>query len=188
MKLLASSPAERRRQVLLLGVLAAAMAVAYWVMQPAAVPVDASGPATARPEPSGPLPVPDLVRLARLDDVPMLSEAGRNPFAFGLRPAPPAPPPQFRPTAPLPSTPSVPMTPAPPAGPPPIGLKLTGMTVAVAGGRTMVTLKDPATNTVHVAHEGDVVDGRYKIVKVGQTSVVVSYVDGSGVRTLPLGG
>jgi hypothetical protein len=51
----------------------------------------------------------------------------------------------------------------------------------------MVTLKDPATGALFHAFEGDTVDGRYKLVKVGSQSVVVSYVDGSGMRTLGLG-
>jgi hypothetical protein len=51
----------------------------------------------------------------------------------------------------------------------------------------MVTLKDPTSGALLHAFEGDVVDGRYRIVKVGQQSVVVSYLDGSGSRTLGLG-
>jgi hypothetical protein len=62
------------------------------------------------------------------------------------------------------------------------------MTMVADGGRTMVTLRDPATNTLYQAFEGDIVDGRYRVVKVGVQSVVLSYVDGTGVRTIPLGG
>ena len=62
------------------------------------------------------------------------------------------------------------------------------MTVVAAGGRTLVTLKDPTSNVLYQAFEGDVVDGRYRVVRVGVQSVVVSYLDGSGLRTLPLGG
>ncbi len=51
----------------------------------------------------------------------------------------------------------------------------------------MVTLRD-ANGTVFQAFEGDVVDGRYRVIKIGVQSVVVSYVDGSGQRTIPLGG
>ena len=61
------------------------------------------------------------------------------------------------------------------------------MMVAPGTNRTMATLKDPATGALFHAFEGDVVDGRYKVVKVGAQSVVVSYVDGSGLRTLGLG-
>ena len=52
----------------------------------------------------------------------------------------------------------------------------------------MVTLKDPATSMVFQAFEGDIVDGRYRVIKVGLQSVTLSYVDGSGTRLLSLGG
>jgi hypothetical protein len=51
----------------------------------------------------------------------------------------------------------------------------------------MVTLKEASGPGVYQAFEGDIVDGRYRIVKVGLQSVVVSYLDGSGSRTIPLG-
>jgi len=52
----------------------------------------------------------------------------------------------------------------------------------------MVTLRDPATGTLFQAFEGDVVDGRYRVLQIGVESATVSYVDGSGVRKLSLGG
>jgi hypothetical protein len=61
------------------------------------------------------------------------------------------------------------------------------MMVSPGATRTMVTLRDQGTGALFHAFEGDVVDGRYRVVKVGQESVVVSYVDGSGLRTLGLG-
>jgi hypothetical protein len=61
------------------------------------------------------------------------------------------------------------------------------MTVATSGGRTIATLKDRSTNALYQAVEGDIVDGRYRVVKIGVESVVVSYVDGTGLRTLALG-
>lgn len=69
-----------------------------------------------------------------------------------------------------------------------MALRLSGMTVAGEGARTLVTLKDAVTGALYQAYEGDIVDGRYRVVKVGVQSVVVSYLDGSGIRTLPLGG
>ena len=38
------------------------------------------------------------------------------------------------------------------------------------------------------AREGEIVDGRYRLVKVGLTSVVVEHLDGRGRTTLPLTG
>ena len=187
MKLLASTPAERRRQLILLVVLVAAAGVTYWLrLAPAQGTSAAGSPAADRIVATGPLPVPDQVHLARLDDVAVLSDAGRNPFAYGVRPLPPPPPPA--PTFNLPTVPTAPPRPPEPVGPPPIPLKLSGMTTPTPGGRVVVTLQDPSSKATFPASEGDVVDGRYRVVKVGTTSVVVSYVDGTGLRTLPLGG
>jgi hypothetical protein len=132
--------------------------------------------------------MPQRVRLVALDAVGTLSEAGRNPFAYGARPAPPAPPP-VRPVTPPPSPViALPALPAAPQGPPPIGLKLTGITIIQASGRPMVSLKDPVSSAVFQAFEGDIVDGRYRVVKVSGQSVVLSYLDGSGSRMISLGG
>jgi hypothetical protein len=62
------------------------------------------------------------------------------------------------------------------------------MTSVPGSGKTLATLKDPVSGAVFQAFEGDVIDGRYRIVKVGLQSVIVSYVDGSGSRTIALGG
>lgn len=188
MKLLppAGSP-DRRRLMWLAVLLAGGVTVWWWQRPPAETAGTSSNPTTAeRTTGAAPLPMPEAVRLTNLEDVPVMGDAERNPFGFGVRPTPP-PPPMLRPAV-APTMPVIP-PPAPvPQGPPPIPLKLAGMTVPVAGGRTLVTLKDPATNAVHLAFEGDVVDGRYRVVKVGERSVVLSYVDGTGLRTIPLGG
>lgn len=127
------------------------------------------------------LTLPDPVKFDALSGVEEGPDAGRNPFAFGALPAPPTPvlPPEL-------SRPAVPVAPEP-TGPPPIPLRLTGITVLPDSGRTVVTLRDPASNTLFQAVEGDVVDGRYRVVRVGPQSVVLSYLDGSGTRTVVLG-
>jgi hypothetical protein len=123
------------------------------------------------------LPVPlNLSRVEQRDGAPAIS---RNLFRFGARPAPPLPP--------APSRPMVIPPPPTPAGPPPIPLRLTGL-MADPYGRPRAYLKDPASGAVFEVVEGQVVDGRYRVVKIGVQSVVVSYLDGSGQRTIPLGG
>lgn len=190
MKLLPPPGSAERKRLTWLGAVLVALVGVFWLQQPATTPATSAAPAPAtagRPADAqtGPLPMPDAVQLNSLEDVPVLSDVGRNPFGFGVRPPPPAPP---TPAVSLPIRPTGPPTPPAPQGPPVIGLKLTGMTVPIEGGRTMVTLMDPATNTTYLAYEGDIVDGRYRVVKVGVQSVVLSYVDGTGLRTLPLGG
>ncbi len=184
MNILPAAGPERRRQltwlVLLLVVLAG---VVMWTRQPPAVPGGASSNPDVRVPDAGVLARPEPVQLAALDVVPPEPAAGRNPFGFGVRPPPPLPP------APPPRPDPTPVVTGPPVpqGPPPISLRLVGA-IRLPDGRMMVTLKDPATNTLFPAFEGDVVDGRYRVSKVTIDSAVLSYVDGSGTRTVRLGG
>ena len=183
MNLLPPPGPERRRQLTRLGIiLAALLVVLWWQWTPAAPAVPASNvPAAARGETSA-MTLPQPLRLDELDAAPAATDVGRNPFAFGEPPAPPAPMVQFTP-APV----NFAAAPPVPEGPPPIPLRLTGVIVSPGSQRTLVTLKDPSSGTLFHAFEGDVVDGRYRVVKVGEQSVVVSYVDGTGLRTLGLG-
>jgi hypothetical protein len=182
MKFLPPPGPERRRQFTRLAIILAGLAGVLWYQWPPAAPaVPASNvPTAARTDASG-LTLPEPVRLGDLEDAPAATAVGRNPFAFGASPA---------------ATPAVAFTPPPaafapgpvvPEGPPPIALRLTALMVGPGSDRPLATLKDPATGAIFHGFEGDVVDGRYRIVKVGNQSVVVSYVDGSGIRTLGLG-
>ena len=183
MKLLPPPGPERRRQLIRLAIVLLGLVVVAWYQWPQAAPVaPASNVPTGSPAPSThALTLPEPVRLSDLEEVPSATEIGRDPFGFGVRPAPPPP-----------SAPSVPIVdpvsnrPPVPEGPPPITLRLAGLIVPPGTTRTMVTLKDPGTGGLFHAFEGDIVDGRYRVVKVGTQSVVVSYVDGSGMRTLGL--
>jgi hypothetical protein len=67
-------------------------------------------------------------------------------------------------------------------------LRLVGIMTHPQNGRVMVTLKDPSGNAIWQAFEGEIVDGRYRVLKINVQSVVVAYTDGSGQRTLALGG
>jgi hypothetical protein len=186
MRVLPESGAERRRAVLLLGILAA---LVVWVWWPAGTgpgspsQLQAAG-GSGGPGPTVPLEsiaLPERVHLDALGREAGPVRPGRNLFRFGARPVPPPPPPVSAPV------PSAPLEPPRPTGPPPIPLRLSGRFEA-PDGRVIVTLKDPATGALFHATEGEIVDGRYRLIKVGAQSVVVSYVDGSGQRTIALGG
>jgi len=190
-KLLPPSGSQRNRQLVLLALLLVTLIVVVWRFvlpemgsgDPAAAAVRTSNPQarhTNGAASAAASSLPEPLKLASLEPVPDEPKVGRNPFLFGVRPAPPAPP------AP-PTTYTPPAPPPQPAWPPPIALKLVTI-VDGPDGRRQANLKDPASNTTFVAVEGSIVDGRYKVVKVAQQSVVVSYVDGSGQRTLTLGG
>lgn len=192
MQILPPPGPERRRQLVWLSLLLVLLAGVLWywagpTVTPASTSNQAGRAVAAEP---GPLPVPDALKLDSLRASSDLTEVGRNPFVFGQREVASAPGSAFltTPQTGPPPGPAVPPPPPVPQGPPPIPLRLTGLTIVQAGGRTLVTLKDPATNTLYQAFEGDIVDGRYRVVKVGVQSVVVSYLDGSGIRTLALGG
>lgn len=184
MRILPAAGPERRRQlvwlVLLLIVLAA---IVMWTRRSPAVPGATASNSDVRVPDAGVVARPEPVQLAALEVVPEPPEPRRNPFGFGVKPPPPLPP------APPPRIDPVPQPTAPPVpqGPPPIALRMVGA-IRMPDGRTMVTLKDPATNTLFPAFEGDVVDGRYRVSTVTMQSVVLSYVDGSGTRTVRLGG
>lgn len=182
MRLLPPPGPERTRQVILLGVMLVVIAGVAWYQfsgAPAAAPAAESNPQTAMP--GGSLgPLPEALRLASLDDEGGEPVSQRNPFRFGQPPAPPAPPPVPRP----PVTPP-PLPPPAPTGPPMIPLELVG--IWQAEGVRWATLRTPSKRTVQ-ATEGSTVDGRYRLVAIQERSVIVTYLDGSGRRTIPLQG
>jgi hypothetical protein len=187
-KLLPPAGPARTRQLSALGVLAVVAVVAWMVMNgsaPTVAPPATSNPAStgaATGQAVGPGALPAPLKLATLasGDGAEVTGTGRDPFRFG-QPAPPPPPP----FVPLPPAP-----PPPPPGPPPvpdIPLQLILLETMPGNVRT-ATLKDTATSAVFgPSQEGQVIDGRFRLVKVGLESVVVAYLDGSGQRTLPLG-
>jgi hypothetical protein len=126
---------------------------------------------------------PVAVNLAALE--PAVESAApasdRNPFRFGEPPKPPPPP--FVPPPQLPPPPVF-VPPPPPA--PQVELKLLG-TIFVPGEGFRAALKDNKRDVQFTGVEGDVIDGRYKLIKVADKSAVVSFLDGTGQRTLRVG-
>ena len=186
MKLLPPPGPQRRRQVMLLGFMLVVLALFLWRQmgsEPTA-PVSATSNSQTAPRPTAAMGEANLPKPVDLDKIggPVSDEpdSGRNLFRFGQRPAPPAPPPP-KPVAP----PPVAAPPPQPSGPPPITLRLVGVSVA-GNGCQMATLRD-TRGSVFVGCEGAIIDGQFKILKVGLQSVIVSYVDGQGQRTIPLG-
>ena len=187
MKILPPPGPERRAQLTRLGVMVvilAALSFYQFGWSPAAVPPAAAPPTSAASSGSitaTTLPTP--IGLEKLNVVTEDAAAGRNPFGYGQRPLPPPPPVVQAPPPP----PPVPQGPPPVPQPPDIPLKLIGLNTLRTGDPSVATLKDTQTNAVYFAVEGQIVDGRFKLAKVGQTSVIVSYLDGSGQKMLPLG-
>lgn len=188
MKLTASTPAEQRRQLLLLGGLVV-VAVAVGYSQFGGTAAEVTAPAS-NAQATGAVParstasLPEPLRLADLEPVPEQVAGARNPFGFGSRPAPPAPPPAPAP----PPRPVVTAPPTPPGPPPlpPIQVKFLGFVEDPSHPGKVVALG--INGGVVVAREGELVDGRYRLLKVGLETIVMAYPDGRGQTTIRLSG
>ena len=127
----------------------------------------------------------NLEILARARSEPM--DLGRNPFRFRPKPPPPAPP--APPAAKLPDdqlgTAMAPAVPAGPPPPPPITLKFIGL-VQKADGTRIAVLSDGKRPIS--GREGEEIEGRYKILKIGNESIEIAYIDGRGRQTIRLTG
>lgn len=127
--------------------------------------VDMPSLATARPEPEG---------------------GTRNPFRF--RPAAPPPSPDLVRRPPAPGEIAGSTMPTAPPGPPPlpqITLKFIG--VVEQSARLKLAVLSDGRN-VFYGKEGDTIEGRYRIERIGPESIDMAYLDGRGRQTLRLSG
>jgi hypothetical protein len=130
------------------------------------------------------LPVTDL-RLDRLKtDASELEPSTRNPFQFKPKAAPPPSRSQASAAA-APVIVAPPPLPQGPPPPPPIALKYIGV-LETAQGRVAV-FRENSGDIVN-GKEGDIIDGRYRLLKIGVESADLSYVDGRGRQTIRLSG
>lgn len=111
-------------------------------------------------------------------------DAGRNPFRFQPR-APVAPPVSaLPPPRPLNQGAFVPSTPPEPTGPPPpppIPLKFIG--IIMQGNKRVAVLSD-GKSAPQGGEEGSIILGQYRILKIGNESIEMAYVDGRGRQTI----
>jgi hypothetical protein len=105
----------------------------------------------------------------------------RNLFRFKPKPAPPPP------VAVAPPAPVVPSGPPVPPPPPPIPYKFIGL-VEVPGQKKRIAVLSDGRNTPLYGREGDIIEGRYRIVRIGTESIELEYVDGLGRQTIRLSG
>ena len=189
MQLLPPPGPQRTRQLTLLGILVTVLLV-YWVYQPGAPPPrtstassgGAAQPAIAKPGTASGSILPPSLKLSTLGQPGENPDTGRNPFRFGAPPPPPAPPPQPYVPPPIDTTPPPP--PPLPPWPPPIQLTLLGLWEDVVTKTRGATLSDPKTGAQYQVIQGSTIDGRYKVLKIGEQTVTVAYLDGSGQKTL----
>ena len=122
----------------------------------------------------------DLLR-AEHDKLPA---AERDLFRFKPKAPPPAPAIR-RPVAT--GVPMGPPAPAAPPPPPPIPLKMIGMVEAPRETGRVAVLADTRGN-VFYGKEGDIIDGRYRVVRINIDTAELAYLDGRGRQILRLSG
>jgi hypothetical protein len=176
------------RRALVLGGAAAGAAVLvlavgprfYGTAETSSAPSNRTGRGDAQALPK--VPVVDL-KLERLESArEALAESNRDPFRFRPKPAPPPPAPVARRSAPTELTAPVPTGPPPP---PPIAVKFFGL--FVVRGERVAAFTDARGNTFH-GKEGDIIEGRYRVLRIGTDSVDLAYLDGRGRQTIRLTG
>ncbi|MEP7118096.1 MAG: hypothetical protein ABI880_10965 [Acidobacteriota bacterium] len=177
---------ERQRQVLM-GLLAALVVVGGWRYFGAPAPdVPAAAAARRAVEPAVAIVTPVDVRLEALSDARTgPDDAERNPFVFGAREVVRSvhrPDPATSDVAVIP-----PFIPTGPPPLPPIPFKFIGIVEGASGARRIAVLSDSKGLVVH-GGEGAIIDGRFRILSIGQESIEIAYADGRGRQTLRLTG
>jgi hypothetical protein len=106
-------------------------------------------------------------------------DSRRDPFRFRPKPAPPpvpTPPPVHQPTVPVATGPSEP--------PPPPRIQLKYIGILETGKTGLVAIFSDGRGTPFYGKQGEVVDGRYKILRIGVESADLAYLDGRGRQTI----
>jgi hypothetical protein len=189
---------ERKRQ-LALGALAVILALVLYQMVYRAAPATSSAPAsssngerttTRAAQSESPSAAPDVHLQALNGDRPRPVSSERNLFRFATKappPPPPAPPRSTQPAQPVVPAPPVVLGPPQPAPPPPITLKFIGIIESTERAQKIAILSD-GRNVPFYGREGDIIEGRYRILKIGVESVELAYLDGRGRQTIRLSG
>ena len=167
----------------------AVLAFAIWTMwPPSPAPSASTPPAQSTGAAPGARTNPVPVAPVKLDALTATREepgdTPRNPFRYEPKAAPPPvkaslPPPVVFTQEPKPVGPPGPPPPAP------IQLKLIGI-LERANGVKWAVLSDGKV-PMH-GREGDIVDGRYRIVKIGTESIEMAHLDGRGRQVIRLTG
>lgn len=174
---------SREKRLLLLLVLVAVAGAAYRFWPGGAL----SPPSSSAPRANGnaghgapsATAAPDVRLRALNEERPKPGDGGRNLFRFQSRPAAAT----GRPAA---VERPAPPGPPPPPSIPPIPLKFIGVVEATLQSQKIAVLSD--VRGVYYGHEGEVVEGRYRILRIGAESIEMSYLDGRGRQVIRLSG
>jgi hypothetical protein len=181
---------ERSKLVLLVlvAIMLAVIAYQLWPSPTAGGPPAASNvrnaPRTQGGRAAGSITAPD-VHLEALNE-PRIKpdEARRDLFRFRPKAAPPPPSSQAVKPVPVPA----PEGPPPPPPLPPISLKFIGIWELTEQQRKIAILSDGKGGVPIYGAEGETIEGRYKILRIGTESIELAYLDGRGRQTIRLSG
>jgi len=115
-----------------------------------------------------------------------MTEPERNPFRFQAK-APPPPPPRRVVATPPPPVVIAPPVPQGPPPPPPIPLRFIGVVDAPSQAGRVAILSDGRGN-VFYGKEGDIIEGRYRLLRVAPDATDIAFIDGRGRQTIRLSG
>ena len=176
------------RELALASIAMAVLAVALWTLRaggrPATNGAPSSAPAASTPQPGKTSPSSGVNLDALNAERPEPAENTRNPFRFKPAPAPPPPPPPVINKPPQPTGPTAdPLASTGPPPPPRIMLKYIGdVADPKKPGAKIAVLSDG--RNVFQGREGEVIEGRYRILRIGVESVDLAYLDGRGRQTI----
>lgn len=185
---------DRRNSIVLAGLAVILVALVGRAWREGVTPPPASvQPGTARrPDGIRPATVPPAERAPavhlealRAEQRVQPGEARRNLFRF--KPKPASPPPgagAARASLPAGAAPAV-LPSGPP--PPPIALKFIGIVEKTDKSERLAVLSDGRGVPIS-GKEGDIIEGRYRILRIGNESIEMAYLDGRGRQTIRLSG
>ena len=134
------------------------------------------------------MPVADVKLELLQQKRPERENADRNLFRFQARPAPPGPAePRAVAAPPKAVGPAPVIMPSGPPPPPPIGLRYIGLVDAPTQAGRIAILSDGRGN-IFYGKDGDIIEGRYQVLKVSPDGAELAYLDGRGRQTIRLTG
>ena len=180
---------KRRRELSLGAVAIVLLAIAAWSLQSGTTPTNGASTPAARASANSPQarlknPIPDVDLKALEAERPEPRQGTRNPFRFRAMPAPPPPPASvIQQQQAAAAAAQAAQTPVDPPPPPRIPLKYIGeMLDPKNPGKKIAILSD--SRNAYYGREGEVIEGRYRIVRIGVESIELAYLDGRGRQTI----
>ena len=177
---------KRRRELTLAAAAILLLAIAAWSLQ-RGTPEGANAPAATsanNPQVRSKNPITEVDLKALEAERPEPKEGTRNPFRFRPKPAPPQQPAAvIRQQQEAAAAAKAAETLVGPPPPPRIPLKYIGdMTDPKNPGKRIAILSD--SRGAYYGREGEVIEGRYRIMRIGVESIELAYLDGRGRQTI----